>query len=163
MDHTHIVTASDLDKYANRRNSQGIIPELVYFLIKQSVSELAVCRIPYGDAINQPGMDGLVEAAQMFKEFVPKGTSYWEIGTGGDPQSKATADFKKRTDEVPSDDRSKSVFLFVTPRSSGSQGWNEPKQRTWLKHRKNDGWKDICIVDGIKLADCGMCQPHMDS
>lgn len=153
MDHTHIVQAGDLDRYAPTRESQAIIPELAYWLVKQSCSDLVVCRIPYGDAVNQPGWDGMVETEQGFLEFVPKGKSYWEIGTGADPQNKATKDFKKRTDEIDNKERADSSFVFVTPRSSGSGGWNEPEQTRWLEQRKNKGWKLIRIIDGVKLAD----------
>jgi len=153
MDHTHIVQAGDLDRYAPTRESQAIIPELVYWLVKQSCSDFVVCRIPYGDAVNQPGWDGMVETEQGFLEFVPKGKSYWEIGTGADPQSKATDDFKKRTDEIDDKELADSSFVFVTPRSSGSGGWNEPEQTKWLERRKDKGWKLIRIIDGVKLAD----------
>lgn len=153
MDHTHIVQAGDLDRYAPTRESQAIIPELVYWLVKQSCSDLVVCRIPYGDAVNQPGCDGMVETEQGFLEFVPKGKSYWEIGTGADPQSKATDDFKKRTDEIDGKERADSSFVFVTPRSTGSGGWNEPEQTKWLERRKDKGWKLIRVIDGVKLAD----------
>ncbi len=153
MDHTHIIRAADLDQYANRRDSQGVIPELVYLLVKQSISEISVCRIPYGDAVNQPGWDGLVETKESFLEFVPKGKSYWEIGTGNDPQKKATTVFRRRTDSILDVDRAESVFVFVTPRYSGSEGWSEPRQTRWLDHRKDRGWGKICIIDGVKLAD----------
>lgn len=153
MDHTHIIQASDLDLYATRRDSQGVIPELIYLLVKQSVSELSICRIPYGDAVNQPGLDGLVETEESFLEFVPKGKSYWEIGTGNDPQGKATSDFQKRTKETPDGEKKLSTFIFVTPRSSGSNGWDEPRQTKWISKRKECGWKEIRIIDGVKLAD----------
>lgn len=153
MDHTHIVQASDLDRYAPTRESQAVIPELIYWLVKQCCPELTVCRIPYGDAVNQPGWDGLVETPVGYREFIPDGKSYWEIGTGADPQSKATTDFKKRTDEIAPDVRAVSSFVFVTPRSGGSGGWNEPEQTKWLERRKDKGWKLIRIVDGVKLAD----------
>lgn len=153
MDHTHIVQAGDLDRYAPTRDSQAVIPELVYWLVKQSCPNLAICRIPYGDAVNQPGWDGLVETDDGFREFVPKGKSYWEIGTGADPQSKATDEFKKRTDELEERERSDSSFVFVTPRSAGSGGWNEPEQTKWLERRKGNGWKLIRVIDGVKLAD----------
>jgi len=153
MDHTLIITTANLEEYANRRDSQGVIPELVYWLVKQSVSKLSVCRIPYGDAVNQPGMDGLVETEDSFLEFVPKGISYWEIGTGNDPQKKATIEFRKRTKRISDEERAKSAFIFVTPRSSGSEGWNEPKQGQWLKRRKDKGWGIIRIIDGVKIAD----------
>lgn len=82
-----------------------------------------------------------------------KGKSCWEIGTGADPQSKATDDFKKRTGEIDDEKRADSSFVFVTPRSSGSGGWNEPEQTKWLERRKDKGWKLIRIIDGVKLAD----------
>jgi len=153
MDHTHIVQAGDLDRYAPTRDSQAVVPELVYWLVKQSCPNLVVCRIPYGDAVNQPGWDGMVETDEGFLEFVPKGKSYWEIGTGADPQSKATDDFKKRTDEIDDKERADSSFVFVTPRSSGSKNWNEPEQTKWLEQRKDKGWKLIRVIDGVKLAD----------
>ncbi len=153
MDHTHIVQAGDLDRYSPTRESQAVIPELVYWLVKQSCSDLVVCRIPYGDAVNQPGWDGMVETEQGFLEFVPKGKSYWEIGTGADPQSKATDVFKKRTDEIDDVERADSSFVFVTPRSSGSGGWTEPEQTKWLERRKDKGWTLIRVIDGVKLAD----------
>ena len=153
MDHTHIVQAGDLDRYAPTRSSQAVIPELVYWLVKQSCSDLAFCRIPYGDAVNQPGWDGVVETENGFLEFVPKGKSYWEIGTGANPQSKATDDFRKRTEEIDDGERADSSFVFVTPRSSCSGGWNEPEQTQWLERRKDKGWKLIRIIDGVKLAD----------
>lgn len=153
MDHSHIVQAGDLDRYAPTRESQAVVPELVYWLVKQSCPDLVVCRIPYGEAVNQPGWDGMVETDEGFVEFVPKGKSYWEIGTGADPQSKATDDFRKRTDEIDSAARADSSFVFVTPRSSGSGGWNEPEQTKWLERRKDEGWNLIRVIDGVKLAD----------
>jgi len=153
MDHTHIVRAGDLDRYAPTRDSQEVIPELVYWLVKQACPDLTICRIPYGDAVNQPGWDGVVETVNGFLEFVPRGKSYWEIGSGSDPQSKATRDFKKRTDENDDEQRANSSYVFVTPRSSGSGGWNEPEQTKWLERRKDKGWKQIRVIDGVKLAD----------
>ncbi len=55
MDHTHIVKAGDLERYSDTRDSEAIVPELIYLLVKQSVSGASKCRIPYGDAVNQPG------------------------------------------------------------------------------------------------------------
>lgn len=153
MDHSHIVQASDLSRFADIRGSQAVIPELVYFLIRGSVPNATNCRIPYGDAINQPGRDGIVECDGGYFHFVPGGTSYWEIGTGGEPQNKATTDFRKRTEELSETERAESSFVFVTPRSSGANGWNEPNQAAWMKRCKNKGWNRICIIDGVKLAD----------
>ena len=153
MDHTHIILPNNLERYADSHESEAVLPELVYWLVKQSTPPPTVCRIPYGDVVNQPGWDGLVEIENRFLEFVPKGRSYWEIGTGSNPQSKATCDFKKRTEGLSKDERANSTFVFVTPRSSGSGGWDEPRQTKWIAKRKDSGWGRILIIDGVKLAD----------
>ena len=100
MECTKIITAEDLSRYANSYISRGVIPELVYHLVRQSISEGDVCRIPYGDSINQQGLDGAVECTYNDLSFVPEGRSYWEIGTGADPKGKATKDLIKRTEQV---------------------------------------------------------------
>lgn len=153
MEHTSIVRAEDLSRYADTRDSEAVIPELLYQLIRQSVPDAAECRIPYGDNVNQPGLDGLVECKKGYFQFVPDGISYWEIGTGRNPQDKATADFKKRTKDWNGGDREESTFVFVTPRSAEAGGWDEPRQRAWIEKRKDCGWKKIRIIDGVKLAD----------
>ena len=154
MDHTHIVTANELGGlYSDTRDSEAVIPELIYLLVKLSVPPPDVCRIPYGDAVNQLGWDGIVEIKESFLEFVPEGKSYWEIGTGRNPQNKATEEFKKRTKAITAAERSQASFVFVTPRSSASGGWNEPEQTRWKEKRKDRGWKQIYIIDGVKIAD----------
>ena len=153
MKHTSIVTPNDLARYADTRESEGVIPELICRLIRQSAANISECRIPYGDAVNQPGMDGIVDCETGFFEFVPARKSYWEIGTGKDPQEKASSDFQKRTDELSDEERADSAFVFVTPRSAEAHGWDEPKQRAWIKRRQGKGWKRIIIIDGVKLAD----------
>ena len=152
MDHTHIVHANDLHDYADRLDSQATLPELIHLLITQSCSDLTMCRIPYGNDINQPGFDGLVEVGSSFHEFVPEGRSYWEIGVGN-PKQKATDDFKKRTKELSDEKKSVSSFVFVTPRSSGSGRWDIEQQEEWIDERKNLGWKHIKIIDGVKIAN----------
>ena len=153
MKYTSIITPNDLARYADTRESGGVILELIYLLIKQSAPDIKGCRIPYGDAINQSGMDGLVYCETGFFEFVPAGKSYWEIGTGKDPQKKASSDFQKRTDELSDEERANSTFVFATPRSAEANGWDEPKQRAWIKRQQGKGWKRIIIIDGVKLAD----------
>ena len=150
---SEIIQPKDLDRFSDTRESQSIIPKIIYQLVIQSCATLSVCRIPYGDAINQPGLDGVVETAQGFKEFVPGGKSLWEIGTNSKPAQKATEDFDKRTKEFTLEERADLSFIFVTPRSSASGGWSETKQREWLEMRKDKGWKSIRILDGTKLAD----------
>jgi hypothetical protein len=57
MQPTEIITVDDPDTFANKRDSEAVVPELSSSLIHDSVPDLTACRIPYGDAINQPGLD----------------------------------------------------------------------------------------------------------
>lgn len=153
MEHTQIVSAAELEQYAERIDSEAVIPELISLLIKESVSDLTECRIPYGDKVNEPGWDGLVETPTGFRQFVPSNGSFWEIGTGKKPQGKATSDFKKRTRSMSPADRQSSSYVFLTPRCTGSGGWSEPQQSKWKKRRGQFGWHRINILDGHRLSD----------
>ena len=154
MEHTQVVTATELESYAATRESESVIPELISLLVRESArDDLTVCRIPYGDAVNQPGWDGLVETEKGFGQFLPKKKSFWEIGTGASPQSKATKDFKKRTRNMALNERQEANYVFVTPYGAGSGGWNEPAQTKWITRRNRFGWKKIKILDADQLAD----------
>jgi len=149
MDQTKIVTAPELGNYAESRASEAVVPELINSLVRRTVADLTVCRIPHGDSINQPGVDGVVETESGGRQFVPKGRSIWEIGTGGEPQKKATKVFKGRTKAASQEERRDTMFVFVTPHTS----WRLTSQERWMKARKKHGWKGIKIVDGDQLAD----------
>lgn len=153
MEHTKIVTAAELENYANTIASEAVVPELIWMLVTESAPDLTTCRIPYGDSINQPGRDGLVETPNGFRQFIPQKKSFWEIGTGEDPQKKATKDFKKRTEKTPPEVKRDATFVFVTPYGAGAGGWNEPAQTEWIEKRKKDGWLGIKVLDGIQIAD----------
>ena len=150
MEHTKLVTPAELEDFADRRDSEPVIPELVATLVNLSVPDLTQCRIPYGDSIGLPGLDGIVQTENGFRQYVPRQTSYWEIGRSENAQNKATRDYKKRTENTPVAERGKVTFVFVTPRS---KDWNQPSQTTWIQERIDDGWKDIKIIDGIQLCE----------
>lgn len=113
MENTQIVNATQLEEYADTRESQAVIPELVYKLVDESCPDLTACRIPYGNNINQPGLDGFVETENGFRHFIPKGKSFWEIGVGKDSQAKATEDFTKRTGQISAQERQEASYVFV--------------------------------------------------
>jgi len=150
MHHAELVTTGDFAAYAQSRSAQEHIPELVSRLIRVVTPDLTRCRIPHTDAIGLPGPDGIVETVNGYSSFVPAGISYWEIGTGGNPQSKATDDYEKRTKEFTKKDRAQATFVVVTPHSTK---WPEKQQRAWRKKCEKDGWKAIKIIDGVQLAD----------
>jgi hypothetical protein len=150
MEHTKLVSPGELEDFANRRDSEPVIPELISQLVRLSCPDLTLCRIPYDDAIGLPGLDGIVKTEGGFRQFVPKQTSFWEMGRNEGAQGKATADYRKRTEKTPVEERADTTFVFVTPRS---KDWDQARQSKWLKKRQNDGWKELRILDGVQLCD----------
>lgn len=150
MEQTKLVTPSELEDFADRRDSESVIPELVASLVNLSVPDLTLCRIPYGDSIGLPGLDGMVQTEGGFRQFVPKQTSYWEISRGVNAQNKATENYTKRTDRTPVAERANATFVFVTPRS---KDWDQPSQAAWIQKRQGDGWKGLKIIDGVQLCE----------
>jgi len=82
-----------------------------------------------------------------FNPFVPEGSSFWEIGTGLDAGSKATADYGDLVKVLPEDVRHNATFVFVTPlsgRRDWPHTWKEEAQGAWLRERKSRGdWKTL--------------------
>lgn len=150
MEHTKIVTPGELEDYAGRADSERVLPELISRLVNLSVPDLTLCRIPYGDAVGLPGLDGIIQTESGFRQYVPKHTSFWEMGRGERAQDKATDDYRKRTDKTPPDERANTTFVFVTPRS---KDWDQARQADWMRQRRQDGWKELKILDGVQLCD----------
>src|SRR5437667_7274097 len=123
-----IITENQLDEgvRANAQKAQGVIVELVYRLVVASSPNPRERRFPLGDSVGQHGPDGFLNTDSSLDPFVPNGKSFWEIGTGLDAASKATADYKSLTESTPESVRAESTFVFVTP-LSGRRDW----QYTW--------------------------------
>jgi len=154
-----LITENQLDEWVrgNARDAQGVIVELVWRLVAASSPKPKERRFPLGDSIGQHGPDGILDVDFPFYPFVPEGRSFWEIGTNLDAHKKATSDYTSLVKVTPENIRRESVFVFVTP-ISGRRGWehtwDEDAQAEWLeKRRKQNDWRDVCVIDGTKLID----------
>jgi hypothetical protein len=155
MTYNGIINENQLDEWvrSNSRVAEGVIVELVWRLVAASSPKPKERRFPLEDSINQTGEDGFLDTEFAFNPFVPEGQSFWEIGTGTRPQSKATKDYNDRTTATDSVLRSKSTLIIVTP-LSGRRGWKQPAQAKWLKTRRDrKDWFEIQVIDGTKLID----------
>jgi len=140
---TELVTALDLDQWADSLNSQSNLPLLVRRLIlaTATVTQIAM-RAREGALL--PGWDGLVECAAP-DPHVPLGKSGWEMGTSKEIRDKAQSDYKARTDDPLGVDPPTTTFVFVTPRI-----WRE--RENWRRDRSADGpWADIRAYDAEDL------------
>jgi hypothetical protein len=143
----HLADAADLIAWATRIMSRADLARLLRSLIDQTNDQVTVLEMRAGEGAELPGYDGIVVAAKG-SPFVPEGRSVWELGTGGDPNVKASDDYRKRTKNPLGEDRARTTFVFVTPlRWEGKDAWIK-------RRRKKSPWLDIRVfdVDNIEQA-----------
>jgi len=166
MKHAILVNEKKLHAYADSDDYvAGTIPELIFRLTATCVGDIKDRRVPFGGSVNQPGVDVLLETDSGFLEFVPKGKSFWEIGTGKDPRDKANRDYSARTkdEDLSEEEKKDTTLVLVTPRS-GAQGWTPKDQEAWVKDREEAGpWKEIIVLDGTKIVQWLAFTPGDDS
>jgi len=134
-----LVSATDLDQWAARRDAQSELPRIVRRLVSATANQPLRNSIRAGEGVSLPGWDGVVEAAEP-SLFVPSGLSVWEMGVG-DPSRKAQEDYAKRTSHPGTIDPSTATFVFVTPRR-----W--PRKDAWVAARNREGiWKQVAAFD----------------
>ena len=138
-----------------RRDAQGLLPQLVAKLIKNSIAENAIrrFRFPDEDQIYLHGPDGILVVDENVQHpEIPDGISLWEIKTSADPRSDANEDFSKAeekltnafTDFTTPITPDQATFVFVT-----SKPW---EAGTWIREkRKNSNWKSIRVLDAVAL------------
>ena len=93
----NLVSATHLERWADERNSQALLPALIRSLILGSVDRLSIQRIemPTGDSVFRPGVDGLLQV-RVGNSQVPTGQSVWEVGTNKNKKNKANEDYQTR-------------------------------------------------------------------
>ena len=74
-----IISANDLNSWADTKDCQISLPTLIRKLIRATVNELDLLTIPEEDNTNLPGYDGIVNSKQRINT-IPPGYSVWELG-----------------------------------------------------------------------------------
>src|SRR5262249_28608322 len=111
------VNDTEIIQWAERREGQDTLPELLSRLIIADVGLSADVRFPSGDGAHGPGWGGICRGIKRDSVLVPAGDSGWEIGAqGGGVWRKADVDFTKRSQEPLELDLRRSTFVFVAPR-----------------------------------------------
>lgn len=140
-----LIDEGDLDRWADRRDGQDMLPELIRRLILAEHGYHPGFRFPSGNSVSLPGWDGISNVA-VASDMVPAGWAGWEFGTDKSTKSKADGDFDKRSKAPLELDLAKSTFVFVTPRRWGGKA-------NWLKDAKASGkWADVRAYDSIDLV-----------
>jgi hypothetical protein len=140
------VNATDLSQWAERRDGQGGMPELMTRLIRAATGMAARIRFPSDESIQLPGWDGTCDI-ETGTEHIPSGSSGWEIGTQRTGiLGKANDDYTKRTSDSLGIACDSATFIFVTPRRWTQKG-------DWTAARLKEGkWADVRAYDADDLV-----------
>ncbi len=136
------ITSTHLKQWADTKECQSLLPELIRRLICASVKQLDRLSFPSGDAVHMPGWDGIVSCQEPI-DLVPKGESLWECGANKEIQTKANDDITRRAANPLGHDKSNSTFVFVTPRE-----W--PRSDAWVLANQT-GWKKLVVYTAVEL------------
>lgn len=139
----------EIDNWSNKIEARDTLPLLVRKLIKYDLSELIFSYMPVKSRVGMHGPDGVIKT-NFGTQYVPKGTSLWEMGVGKEPIKKANFDINKRTKNPPYDiNPSETTYIQVTSRACDYEdltGWHEKQ-----KNKKN--WKNVRIYDAHTLEE----------
>lgn len=141
-----LVDGTDLAKWADRRDAQARLPQLVRRLIQATmIGRVDSIDVRADEGVSLGGWDGIVQAKSS-NAHVPAGLSVWEMGTDSDIKGKADKDYDKRTENPDGVDPKTTTYIFVTPRR-----WRN--KTAWSKSKRAKGeWKDVRAYDADDLA-----------
>ncbi len=138
------ITPNDLNDWANLDVASVEFPRIIRMLCKRS-APLEQCEFYSNETTNRHGFDGITVCHKR-NNYVPLGTTFWEIGTGRAVKHKAQTDYLKGIKAKNKSDRTKATFIFVTPRK-----WNE--KEAWRKgQNKKKEWKNVKIYDAEDIC-----------
>ena len=139
-----IVRANDIQSWAETHDSRHQLAVLIRKLVHSTCEDVEVVNFPGHDDSQRRGFDGLVRT-KVGNSWVPSGESCWEFGTSKNVQKKANDDYSVRTNQATRQERSRSAFVFVSPRR-----W-EGKE-SWLRERRAERkWADVIVWDANDL------------
>lgn len=136
------ITSTHLKQWADTKECQQLLPELIRRLIEASVTSVDRLSFPSGDAVSIHGWDGIVSCNESI-DLVPEGISLWECGATKDKQGKIKHDFGVREDDPLGYDKSTSTFVLVTPRI-----WEGADE--WMREHQNE-WKKVVVYTAVEL------------
>jgi hypothetical protein len=139
-----LVDGTDLNSWANRRAAQEALPRLLRRLVHATGDRVVRLGFPAGEGVQLGGWDGVVEV-EAGNDFVPAGTSAWEVGVNRDPRGKADNDYENRRTNPRGINPAESTFVFVTARRwAGKAEWATARQAEGL-------WQGVRAYDADDL------------
>ena len=141
-----LVNSTDLKQWADRKVSEGQMPELLRRLIHATTTKIRNLSLPVGDSICLNGFDGELET-DYDGTFISRGRTVYEIGTNKKIGYKANRDYDTRVAEIPLEKRKGLNFVFVTPRL-----WKDSRKWQDMKNKEKN-WLSVKVITGTELED----------
>lgn len=139
-----LVDATDLVQWADRRDSQSILPQLIRSLILSSSDHIEKISFAAGEGVSLGGWDGITITEES-SSFVPKGTTVWEMGVNRTVKGKADDDYEKRSKNPLFMIPEETTYVFITPRR-----WRDKDK--WTEEKQKEGiWKEVRAYDADDL------------
>ncbi|MTE17457.1 hypothetical protein [Nocardia aurantiaca] len=130
------ITLDDLRQAADATGFDTMLPILVRRLIRETAGGFGTVNMPGESGTAAGGFDGVVTAGAG-SEFVPAGTSVWELSVERNVGSKADSDYAKRSTGPNGEDPQDITYVQVILRS-----W--VKAGRWAQDRTEEGrWKKV--------------------
>ena len=140
------IKVTDLVRWADELDARSQFGVVLRILVHSTGTALQQVDFPGYDDSERPGWDGWMEAAEG-TPWIPEGLSGWEFGVTKDCQQKAESDFKKRTGQLTSKERSAITYVFVTLRR-----WSEKSKKQWVADKRAlRQWRDVRVYDACDL------------
>jgi hypothetical protein len=136
--------ATDLDQWAERRDAQGTLPQLVRRLILESADTVHRLQFRSDEGVQLGGWDGIAEVSGT-ERLVPNGLSVWEVGTNADPRRKAEEDYQLRLQDPLGIDPAQATYVAVTARRF-------PNKQQWADSKADRPWNAVRVLDADDLA-----------
>jgi len=141
--------ATDIDRWADQRDSQATLPRLIRRLVLATITRVERLHFRSDEGVQLGGWDGIIHAP-IGNAFVPDGISGWELSTSGDIKGRAMENYQKRSDDPHGLNTASTSFVFVTarrwPGKTGDEKWK------WAIEKRQEGiWKDVRAYDADDL------------
>ena len=131
-------TATQINEWAGRRESQEELPRLIRRLVLVTTADVSSISFRASEGVQLGGTDGHVQSASG-SAFVPAGASVWELSTNAAPTAKASKDYAKR-----------SGSRTATYVSVSARRW--PQKDAWAAQRRAERcWANVRAYDADDL------------
>ena len=108
------INRDDIERWGITYEAKGDFPRLISKLVLATTPKSTRVRFPAGSSVFLNGWDGEVICEEE-SNYIPKGLSYFELGTERESGKKIKADYKNRTGNPLGCEPKETTLILITP------------------------------------------------